>query len=335
MKRLWTLAPALLAATAVVVLSCTGCRAEVNISHPDVGVIGPAQFEQENVPRPSVSGGYGYDGYGHFYLLAANDTPGRSFYWRDGHFVWADGSLMDASAYYDSSAYLGVPDFSGSTTKEALTGSVNELYGLGWWVRHTYIDSSRPLAVSFVVDDADNGPFIEDILLRQLLYAQRHGLSVDKVGIEYRSRPKAGHRDLTPAEGMARAAAKLWLTPPAGADNKALQATIAARLPGGVNHPGWTVKLLEVTSTYLESRRVTLTIAATGDQTTGDGVTGPPRSARELAEAYATNMLALVRALNADEGAGIAILRFDALDAHGTPLARERWDLDLGLHSSV
>jgi hypothetical protein len=29
-------------------------------------------------------------------------------------------------------------------------------------------------------------------------------------GIEHKGRPGSGHRDLTPAEGMAQAAAKLW-----------------------------------------------------------------------------------------------------------------------------
>lgn len=147
---------------------------------------------------------------------------------------------------------------------------------------------------------------------------------MDTLGIEYRSRPDIGHRNLTPAKGMAQLAAKLWLTPPPGADNKALQATIAARLPGGADHPGYTVRLLEVTTSYLESRRVTLAIVATGDQ-----------SARDQAAGYAADVLALIQALNADQGARIAVLRFDAFDAGGAPLVRERRDLDLGRHSSV
>jgi hypothetical protein len=316
-----TLAIALLAAAAVAVLICTGCRTEVKVTHLDF-VVGPPQFTQENVPWPPVSGGYGYEGYGHFYLVDANDVRGESFSWRDGHFYWADGGLIDPGPY-DASGWLGIPDFSGATAKEALTASFRELSGLGWWVRHAYIDSQRPLAVTFGMDEADNGPFVEDILLRQFLYVQARGLSVDKLGIEYGSRPGIGHRDLTPAEGMAQEATKLWLRPPAAADNNALRAAIAARLPGGADHPGYTVRLLEVTTSYLESRRVTLAIALTGD-----------RANREQAAGYAAEVLALVRALNADEGAGIAVLRFDALDGSGTPLVQERWDLDLGRHSS-
>ena len=55
----------------------------------------------------------------------------------------------------------------------------------------------------------------------------------------------------------------------------------------------------------------------------------------EQAKGYAADILALVQALNADDGAGIAVLRFDAFDAAGAPLAQERWDLDLGRHSSA
>ena len=178
--------------------------------------------------------------------------------------------------------------------------------------------------MTFSVDDGDNGPFIEDILLRHFLYARHFGLNVDKLGIEYPSRPDTGHRDLTPPEGMARSAAKLWLTPPAGADNNALRAAIAAQLPGEADRPGFTVKSLEVTTTYLESRRVTLTVVAAAG--------GQPA---DQAKGYAADALALIQSLNADQGAGIAVLRFDAFDASGAPLVRERWDLDLGRHSSA
>jgi hypothetical protein len=325
MKQHRALAIPLLVAAAVVVLSCAGCRTEVKIPHRDDGdAIGMTAFEFENVPRPPVSGSYGYEGYGHFFAYDVYPRS-RSFSWRDAHFVWPDGSLMDASAY-DSAAWLGrgLPDFSEETPKGALGYSVGKLLsGLGWWVRHTYIDSQEPLAVTFVVDDADNGPFLEDILLRHFLFARMRGLSVDKLGIEYKSRPNLGHRDLTPTESMAHAAAELWLTPPPGADNQALQATIADRLPGGANPPSYTVRLLEVTTTYLESRRVTLSLVMAAGQPA------------ERAKDYAADMLALVQALNADEAAGIAVLRFDAFDAGGAPLIRERWDLDLGRHSSV
>ena len=165
-------------------------------------------FEFQNVPRPQVSSSYGYEGFGHFIAYGAYPTD-RPFFWRDAHFVWPDGSLADA-ATYDSAGWLGrdLPDFSAETPREALSYSVGKLLsGLGWWVRHTYIDSKEPLAVTFVVDDADNGPFIDDILLRHMLFARLRGLSVDKLGIEYASRPDLGRRDLTPAEGMAQAAA--------------------------------------------------------------------------------------------------------------------------------
>ena len=311
------------------VLSCVGSRTEVQIPQwEDDDAIGPPFHLFQNVPNPPVSGGYGYDSrdfFGRFFLASGYDARGPSFFWRDAHFVWADGSYLDTSTY-DSAGWLGrdLPDFSEDTPEEALGYSVGKLLsGLGWWVRHTYIDSQKPLAVTFVVDDADNGPFIEDILLRHFLFARMRGLSVDKLGIEYESRPKLGHRDLTPAEGMAQAAAKLWLTPPPGADNQALQATIADRLPGGADDPGYIVRLLEVTTTYLESRRVTLSL---------EMAAGQPA---EQAKGYAADILALVQALNADETAGIAVLRFDAFDAGGAPLVRERWDLDLGSHSSV
>ena len=199
---------------------------------------------------------------------------------------------------------------------------MNYLSGLGWWVRHACIDSLKPLGVTFAVDDGDNGPFIEDILLRHFLYARTFGLNVDKLGIEYMSRPDLGHRDLTPTEGIAQLATKLWLAPPAGADNQALQTTIAAQLPGEAARPGCAVRSLEVT-TYLESRRVTLAVVAAGD-----------RPAYQ-AKGYAADVQALIRALNADQGAGIAVLRFDAVDAGGALLVRERWDLDLGRHSSA
>jgi hypothetical protein len=324
MKQRRTSAIALLLAAAVVTLSCAGCRTEVKIPHWDAGdAIGMTAFEHENVPRPQISSSYGYQGFGHFIAYDASQS-GRPFFWRDAHFVWPDGSLADAGTY-DSAGWLGrdLPDFSEETPREALSYSVGKLLsGLGWWVRHTYIDSREPLAVTFVVDDADNGPFIEDILLRHIVFARLRGLSVDKLGIEYMSRPDLGHRDLTPTEGMAQAAAKLWLTPPAGADNGALRATIADRLPGGADHPNYTVRSLEVTSTYLESRRVTLSVVLAAGQ--------PAK-----ATGYAADMLALVQALNANEDAGIAVLRFDAFDAAGAPLVRERWDLDLGRHSSA
>jgi hypothetical protein len=325
MKRHRTLAIALLVAAAVVVIGCAGCRSEVKIPHRDDGdAFGPTAFEFENVPRPQVSSSYGYEGFGHFIAYGASPS-GRPFFWHDAHFVWPDGSLADA-ATYDLAGWLGrdLPDFSEETPREALSYSVGKLLsGLGWWVRHTYIDSKEPLAVTFVVDDADNGPFIEDILLRHMLFARLRGLNVEKLGIEYTSRPDLGHLDLTPAEGMTQAAAKLWLTPPAGADNEALRATIADRLPGEAGHPGYAVRLLEVTSTYLESRRVTLSVVLAAGQPA------------ELARRYTADMLTLVQALNTDEGAGIAVLRFDAFDAAGAPLVQERWDLDLGRHSSA
>jgi hypothetical protein len=325
MKQRRTLAIALLVAAAVVVLGCVGCRTEVKIPHRDDGdAFGMTAFEFQNVPRPQVSNSYGYEGFGHFIAYGAYPS-GRPFFWRDAHFVWSDGSLADA-ATYDSAGWLGgnLPDFSEETPQDDLSYSVGKLLsGLGWWVRHTYIDSTEPLAVTFVVDDADNGPFIEDILLRHMLFARLRGLSVDKLGIEYTSRPDLGHRDLTPTEGMAQAAAKLWLTPPADADNEVLRATIADRLPGGPEHPTYSVRLLEVTTTYLESRRVTLSVVMAAGQPA------------ELAKGYAAEMLALVQALNASDGAGIAVLRFDAFDSAGAPLLQERWDLDLGRHSSA
>jgi hypothetical protein len=91
----------------------------------------------------------------------------------------------------------------------------------------------------------------------------------------------------------------------------------------GSARPGYTVRLLEVATTYLESRRVTLSLVMAAGQPA------------EQAKGYAADVLALVQALNADEGAGIAVLRFDAFDAAGAPLIRERWDLDLGRHSSA
>jgi hypothetical protein len=325
MKQHRTFALALLVAAAVVVLGCAGCRTEVSIPHRDDGdAFGPTAFEFQNVPRPEVSSSYGYEGFGHFIAYGASPS-GRPFFWRDAHFVWSDGSLADESTY-DSAGWLGrdLPEFSEDTPKEALSYSVGKLLsGLGWWVRHTYIDSREPLAVTFVVDDADNGPFIEDILLRHILFARLRGLSVDALGIEYTSRPDLGHRDLTPAEGMAQTAATLWLTPPASADNGALRATIAEGLPGGADHPGYTIRLMEVSTTYLESRRVTLSVVLAAGQPV------------EQAKGYAADMLALVQALNANEGAGIAVLRFDAFDAAGAPLVQERWDLDLGRHSSA
>jgi hypothetical protein len=325
MKQRRTPAIALLVVAVVVILCCAGCRTEVKIPHRDGGdVFGPTAFEFENVPRPQVSNSYGYKGFGRFIAYDAYPS-GRPFFWRDAHFVWSDGSLADESTY-DSAGWLGsgLPDFSEYTPKEALSYSVGRLLsGLGWWVRHTYIDSKEPLAVTFVVNDADNGPFIEDILLRQMLFARLRGLIVEKLGIEYASRPNLGHRDLTPTEGMAQAATTLWLTPPPGADNEALQASIAGSLPGGADHPGYTVRLLEVTSTYLESRRVTLSVVMAAGQPA------------ELAKGYAAEMFALVQALNASEGTGIAVLRFDAFDSAGAPLLQERWDLDLGRHSSA
>jgi hypothetical protein len=328
MKRHRILTSALLVAAAVVVLGGAACRTEVKIPHrDDYDAIGAPFYLFENVPNPPVSA-YGCDSrdfFGRFYLIDGHDTRGPSFFWRDAHFVWADGSYLDTSTY-DSAAWLGsaLPDFSRSTTEEALIYSVDRLLsGLGWWVRHTYIDSSKPLAVTFVVDDADNGPFIEDVLLRHFLFARLRGLSVDQLGIEYTSRPNLGHRDLTPPEGMVAAAGKLWLTPPAGVDNQGLQRTIADCLPGGADHPGYTVRLLEVTTTYLESRRVTLSLTMAAGQTA------------EQAQGCAADMLALVEELNAAEAAGIAVLRFDAFDAGGAPLIRERWDLDLGRHSSA
>ena len=100
----------------------------------------------------------------------------------------------------------------------------------------------------------------------------------------------------------------MWLTPPAGADNEALRATIADRLPGGADHPGYTIRLLEVTSTYLESRRVTLSVVLAAGQTA------------EQAKATPRTCWPWSQALNANEGAGIAVLRFDAFDAAGAPL---------------
>jgi hypothetical protein len=135
MKRRRTTAPVLFAVAAIVVLSCAGCRVEVKIPHADHGVFGPTSFELEGVPRPEASAAYGYYGYGHFFVVDGNGAPGRSFYWRDNHFVWADGSVIAQSDIPDSLGRLGVPDFAGLTAKEALGLSVHCLSGLGWWVR--------------------------------------------------------------------------------------------------------------------------------------------------------------------------------------------------------
>jgi hypothetical protein len=303
-----------------------GCGRLEATTIPIHGVSGPGQFDFENVPRPWGIGGsgYGYEGHGHFYLVGPEGQTLESFYWRDGHFVWADGKLADYQpGVMNLPDWQNVPDSSERTIKDTLNLLVNYLSGLGWWVRHTYIDSLKPLAVTFAVDDGDNGPFIEDILLRQFLYARYYGLNVDTLGIEYTSRPGTGRQNLTPAEGMAQSATKLWLKPPEGTDDQALNTAIAAQLPGEAARPGWTVKSLEVTTTYLESLRVNLTVVA---------AVGRPA---EQAKAYAADVLALIQALNAEQGAGIAVLRFDAFDAAGAPLVRERWDLDLGRHSSA
>ena len=75
----------------------TGCGRLEATTIPMRGVSGPGQFDFENVPRPWGIGGfgYGYDGHGHFYLVGQEDQTLESFCWRDGHFVWANGKLVD------------------------------------------------------------------------------------------------------------------------------------------------------------------------------------------------------------------------------------------------
>jgi len=116
----------------------------------------------------------------------------------------------------------------------------------------------------------------------------------------------------------------LSLSAPAEPDDTAVQAMLKARLPTEEKRLGLVLRSLDVTGTFLECRRVTLTIGTTGAATAPSDVTG-----------YAADILALVQDLNTQENAGIAVLRFDAYDPSGTPLLQERHDLDLGRNASA
>ncbi len=306
-------------------------------------------FRGDLIPMPFINGGYLYSGYGRFQLVGTVDGPeklsgaeenGPYFFWRDGRFVWADGRLMEVDerllrlmedidiSFPDHQPTLaevgdlGATDLSGYSTELALLVVVRGLGGAGWWVRHTYIDSREPLIVTFALDETANGPFVEDVLLRAVLDARTRGLGIDSARVEYEGRPGEQPRALTDGVDLEKATAELWLTPPAVPDNEAVRAMIEARLPSEETYPGWSVRLLEVRSTFLESRRVTLWVEAADAD-------------REEAEAYAAEVLASVLSLNTEKQTGIAVLRVDVVDPGGHPVFQARWDLDLGRDSSM
>ncbi|MHB8869564.1 MAG: hypothetical protein ACYC8U_12320 [Thermoleophilia bacterium] len=306
-------------------------------------------FRGDSIPMPFIDGGYAYFGYGRFQLLGTVDGPdklsgaeenGPHFFWRDGRFVWADGRLMEVDEgllrlmedkgmpfpdHQPTLAEVGdldATDLSAYSTELALLVVVRELGGLGWWVRHTYIDAREPLVVTFSLDETANGPFVEDILLRAVLRARTRGLAIDSAQVEYEGRPDEQPRTLTDGGDLEKAATELWLAPPATPDNDVVRAMIEADLPSAEAYPGWNLRLLEVSSTLLESRRVTVWV----EMADGD---------RVEAEAYAAEVLASVLSLNADRQTGIAVVRVDAVDPGGNPVFQARWDLDLGRDSST
>lgn len=310
---------------------------------------GLSGFRGDLIPQPIIDGGYLYSGYGRFQLVGTVDGPeklsgaeenGPYFFWRDGRFVWSDGRLMEVDerllrlmeekgiAFPDHQPTLaevgdlGATDLSGYSAELALLVVVRGLGGAGWWVRHTYIDSLEPLVVTFVLDETDNGPFVEDVLLRAVLDARTRGLVIDSALVEYENRPGEQPRALTDGVDLEKAAAELWLTPPTAPDNEAVRATIEADLPSEATYPAWNLRLLEVRSTFLESRRVTLWVEAAD-------------AGREEAETYAAEILASVLSLNAEKQTGIAVLRVDVVDPGGGPVFQARWDLDLGRDSST
>lgn len=302
----------------------------------------------DRIPDPLINGGFSYQGFGRFQLLqgtAGADTAagggqqGPQFFWRDGRFVWTDGRLMevdeelirimqekglpfpDHQPTLADPAYqlLGVKDFSDLSTEQALAAFVRELAGLGWWVRHTYIDTFDPLAVTFVLDGADNDRFVEDVLLRAVLSARTRGLAIDSARVHYQSHPGGEPQYLNPGMDLDEAAATLWPQPPATPGNDTVRATMAAALPGEEAYPGWVLRLLEVSSSFLESRRVTIWVEAAAADADG-----------AQAEAYSSEVLATVRSLNAEKQAGIAVVRVDVVDAEGNLVFGARCDLDLG-----
>lgn len=310
---------------------------------------GLSGFRGDLIPMPFINGGYLYSGYGRFQLVGTVDGPeklsgaeenGPHFFWRDGRFVWAGGRLMEVDERLlrlmeDKGFHfpdhqptlaevgdLGATDLSGYSTELALLVVVRGLGGAGWWVRHTYIDSLEPLVVTFSLDETDNGPFVEDILLRAVLRARTRGLVIDSARVEYEGRPGEQPRPLVEGVDLGEAAAKMWLAAPATPDNDAVRAMIEASLPSEETYPGWNLRLLEVGSTLLESRRVTLWVEAADAD-------------RQEAEAYAAEVLASVLSLNSEKQTGIAVLRVDVVDPGGTPVFQARWDLDLGCDSSM
>ncbi len=262
------------------------------------------------IPDPIINGGYSYLGYGRFQLLqttAGSDTAagggehGSQFFWRDGRYVWEDGRLMEVdeglirlmrekglsfpdhqpSLADPTYQRLGVVDYSGLSAEQALSALVHELGGLGWWVRHTYIDAFEPLAVTFALEEDDNGPFVEEVLLRAAINARTRGLAIASVRVEYLGHTSGRPQELNPGDNLEEAAAKLWPVPPPAPDNDAVRAMVAAALPGEGAYPGWILRLLEVASTRLESRRVTVWVEA-------------PHADRAQAEAYMNEVLETV-----------------------------------------
>ncbi len=186
--------PIVLAVAAVLVLpsgcgspsalgdSTSGTRVEVTTTTAASQPTALAGHRGDHIPDPLINGGYSYRGYGRFQLLegtAGSDTlpggegSGPDFFWRDGRFVWAPGRLMEVDGdlirlmrekgmpfpdhqptLADGPTYVFVTDFSGLPTEQALSLFVRDRGGLGWWVRHTYIDAREPLVVTFTVDGA-------------------------------------------------------------------------------------------------------------------------------------------------------------------------------------
>ncbi len=300
------------------------------------------------IPDPIINGGYSYLGYGRFQLLqttAGSDTAaggghGSQFFWRDGRYVWEDGRLMEVdeglirlmrekglsfpdhqpSLADPTYQRLGVVDYSGLSAEQALSALVHELGGLGWWVRHTYIDAFEPLAVTFALEEDDNGPFVEEVLLRAAINARTRGLAIASVRVEYLGHSSGRPQELNPGDNLEEAAAKLWPVPPTTPDNDAVRAMVAAALPGEGAYPGWILRLLEVASTRLESRRVTVWVEA-------------PHADRAQAEAYMNEVLETVRSLNVEHGAGVAVVYVSVVDAGGNAVSGARCDLDLGRDS--
>ncbi|NLE73734.1 MAG: hypothetical protein GX604_03770 [Actinobacteria bacterium] len=300
------------------------------------------------IPAPIIDGGFSWLGFGRFQLLqtnagsntAAGGGHGSQFFWRDGRYVWEDGRLMEVDeglrrlmrekglSFPDhqpslaNPAYqrLGVVDFSGLSTDQALSALVHELGGLGWWVRHTYIDALEPLAVTFALEEDDNGPFVEEVLLRAAINAGTRGLAIASVRVEYLGHSSGRPQELNPADNLEEAAAKLCPAPPTAPDNDSVRAMVAAALPGERAYPGWTLRLLEVASNPLESRRVTVWVEA-------------PHADRAQAEAYMNEVLETVRSLNVEHGAGVAVVYVSVVDTGGNAVSGARCDLDLGRDS--